>query len=218
VGRARIYAKLDEGLNFANYMEAIKAGRSYVSDGYSHLVDFTVNEVALGTANSELNVAVNTNLNIAVKAAAFLTETQDEVGANIASRSQYQSPYWHIEKARIETSRKIPVELIVNGVPVETREITADGKWENLTFNYNIKKSSWIAMRIYQSAHTNPIFVTVDGKRIQEKKSAQWCREAVDQCWKTKSPRFRESEMEAARQGYDYARAVYDKIIQEAEE
>lgn len=218
VGRARIYGKLEDGLDFTNYMEVIKAGRSYVSDGYSHLIDFTVNEAALGTKNAELNVSANTNLNIAVKAAAFLSESQDEIGAIIASRSQYQSPYWHIEKARIGTSRKIPVELIVNGMPVETQEVTADGSWEDLTFNYKIKKSSWIAIRIYQSAHTNPIFVTVDGKPIYEKKSARWCREAVDQCWKTKSPQFRESEMEAARQGYDHARAVYDKIIQEAEE
>lgn len=218
VGRARIYAKLENGLNFGNYMEAIKAGRSYVSDGYSHLIDFKVNNIELGTENSELDVAPDTKLNISVKAAAFLTENQDEIGAIIASRSQYQSPYWHIEKARIETSRKVPVELIVNGIPVETQEITANGNWEELKFNYNIKKSSWIAIRIYQSAHTNPIFVTVDGKPIHEKKSAQWCRAAVDQCWEKKSPRFRESELEAARQGYDHARIVYDKIIQEAEE
>ena len=218
VGRARIYAKLENGLDFANYMEAIKAGKSYVSDGYSHLIDFTVNEAALGTENSELNVSSNTNLNIAVKAAAFLTETQDEIGAIIASRSQYQSPYWHIEKARIGTGRKVPVELIVNGIPVATQEIMADGNWQNLTFNYNIEKSGWMAIRIYQSAHTNPIFVIVDGKPIHEKKSAQWCREAVDQCWEKKSSRFRESEMEAASQGYDHARAVYDKIIREAEE
>ena len=42
VGRARIYAKLDK-LDFAGYMEAIKKGKSYVSDGYSHLIDFSIN-------------------------------------------------------------------------------------------------------------------------------------------------------------------------------
>ncbi|NNE77262.1 MAG: hypothetical protein HKN31_09340, partial [Pricia sp.] len=73
-----------------------------------------------------------------------------------------------------------------------------------------------VAVRIYQSAHTNPIFVKVDGKPIYEKKSAQWCREAVDQCWKMKSPRFKVNELQAAQKGYDYARDVYDSIIKKA--
>jgi hypothetical protein len=45
VGLARTYARLNNGLNFPGYMEAIKSGRSYVSDGFSHLIDFTVNGV-----------------------------------------------------------------------------------------------------------------------------------------------------------------------------
>ena len=100
----------------------------------------------------------------------MLTEAQDEIGAIIASRGLYQSPYWHIERARIGSSRKIPVELIVNGQPVETQEITADGNWKNLKFRYKINKSGWIAIRVYPSAHTNPIFVMVDGKPIRDKK------------------------------------------------
>ncbi len=217
VGRARIYAKLDNGLGFANYMEAIKAGRSYVSDGYAHLIDFTVNDVELGTNNSEVEVTANSKLVIKVKAAAYLTEVQDEIGAIIASRSHYQSPYWHIEKARIGAGREVSVELIVNGKVVQTRQIKADGNWQNLTFDYEIERSSWVAIRIYQSAHTNPVFVTVDGKPILEKKSAQWCRRAVDQCWEKKSPRFRDSEIDAARKGYDYAIKIYDELIQNAQ-
>ncbi|MDH4297982.1 MAG: CehA/McbA family metallohydrolase, partial [Cyclobacteriaceae bacterium] len=44
VGRARIYAKLDK-LDFPGYMDAIKKGKSYVSDGFSHLIDFKVNSI-----------------------------------------------------------------------------------------------------------------------------------------------------------------------------
>ena len=218
VGRARIYAKLEDGLNFSKYMEAMVNGRSYVSDGFSHLIDFTVNGLYLGEKNSELAVPANTSLNIAVKAAALLPETQDEIGAIIASRGLYQSPYWHIERARIGSSRKIPVELIVNGRPVEKQEIAADGNWQNLKFKYKIEKSSWIAVRVYPSAHTNPIFVMVDGKPIHDKKSAVWCQEAVDQCWKMKNGRIRENELDAAQKGYDHARKVYDKIIRNADD
>ncbi len=70
VGRARIYAKLDK-LDFAGYMEAIKKGKSYVSDGYSHLIDFSINGLALGENDSELKVKGNTALNISVKACRF---------------------------------------------------------------------------------------------------------------------------------------------------
>ena len=214
VGRARIYAKLDEGLSFAHYMEAIKAGKSYVSDGYAHLIDFTVNETALGTQNSELDVPASSRLHIQVKAAAFLNETQDEIGAVIASRDLYQSPYWHIERSRMGTSRNVPVELIVNGEVADTQKMPADGSWQELAFEYTVEKSSWVAIRIFPTAHTNPIFVTVAGKPIREKQSAEWCRQAVDQCWEMKNAQFRDTEIEAARAAYDHARSVYDTIIQ----
>ncbi|MDH4089370.1 MAG: CehA/McbA family metallohydrolase [Cyclobacteriaceae bacterium] len=213
VGRARIYAKLDK-LDFPGYMDAIKKGKSYVSDGFSHLIDFKVNSISLGEENSEVKAPANATLNIEVKAAALLTEKQDEIGAIIAARSAYQSPYWHIERSRIGTSRKIPVELIVNGYPVEKQDITADGNWETLKFNYKVTKSSWVAIRVYQSAHTNPIFVIVDGKPIRDKESATWCRTAVDQCWKMKMEKFRKEELPAAEKAYDYARKVYDDIAQ----
>ena len=31
-------------------------------------------------------------------------------------------PYWHIERARIEGTRNVPVELVVNGHPVARRK------------------------------------------------------------------------------------------------
>ena len=110
-------------------------------------------------------------------------------------------------------TRKVPVELIVNGVAVARQEIDADGSWKTLTFNHKVSQSSWVAVRIYQSSHTNPVFALVNEKPIMDKKSAQWCREAVDQCWKMKQGQIRPSELEAARSGYDHARKVYDAMI-----
>jgi len=71
-------------------------------------------------------------------------------------------------------------------------------------------------LRIYPSSHTNPVFVTVDGKPIHESKSAEWCRQAVDQCWKMKQGNIRSEERPAAEAAYDQARKVYDTIIKEA--
>ena len=48
VGLGAIYAKLDGALTYRKWIDAVQAGRNYVSDGKSHLMDFTVNGVEAG--------------------------------------------------------------------------------------------------------------------------------------------------------------------------
>ena len=216
VGRARIYAKLTQGLDFDSYMEALVEGRSYVSDGYSHLIDFKVNDLELGENHSELQLSGSPTLTITGRAAAYLSEEQDGIGATIASLKPSQSPYWHIERARVDSSRKVVVELLVNGVAREHKEILADGDWNDIEFDYQLERSSWLALRIHPSSHTNPIFVELDGKPIIEKRSAEWCRASVDQCWEMKKGRFAKDEIKDAEKAYEYARAVYDELISES--
>ena len=48
VGLGRSYVKLDGKLDYADWCEGIHRGRNYVGDGRSHLLDFTVNDVANG--------------------------------------------------------------------------------------------------------------------------------------------------------------------------
>jgi hypothetical protein len=110
------------------------------------------------------------------------------------------------------------VELIVNGESKDTTEITANGKWNDVSFNYSITASSWVALRVFPSSHTNPVFVMVDGQAIHERKSAEWCRQVVDQCWKMKQGNIRPEERIAAEAAYDNARKIYDKIIKESGE
>ena len=38
-------------------------------------------------------------------------------------------------------------------------EVSADGSIQGVSFDVPIKKSSWVALRIYPSSHTNPVFV-----------------------------------------------------------
>ena len=187
-----------------------------MSEGGSHIIDFSVNGLEAGTKNSELKVKENSTVKINARVVALLPPEQDENGAMIAQRAEDKQPYWSIERARIGKSRNVPVELIVNGEPVATTEILADGNWKDISFNYNIKQSSWIALRVYPSSHTNPVFVLVNEKPIQVKKSAKWCREAVDQCWRMKKDNIRENERNEASAAYDRARKAYDAIIETA--
>jgi len=217
VGMARSYAKLDGALNFDTYMEQISAGRSYVSDGASHIINFSVNGLELGTNKSELNISGPRTLTVKARVAAYLPSEQGEVGAIIASRRLDRPPYWHIERARLTNRREIPVELVVNGEPAGRRVVTANGQWTDLSFKHPIKKSSWLALRIYPSSHTNPIFVQVGGKPVRSsRRSAEWCRRAVDQCWKMKHSRIRPEERDDAKAAYQRARLIYDRIIRES--
>jgi hypothetical protein len=219
VGLARTYARLEGKLNFDDFVDRIKEGRSYVSDGKSHLVDFKVNGVELGTQQSEVKLNGPQKVQIAARAAAYLPEVQDEIGAIIASRAPNLPPYWDVERARIGQSRKVAVELVVNGRPVDKQEILADGKWQELRFQRPIDRSSWVALRIAYTSHTNPLFVLVDGKPIRaSKRSAEWCRKGVDRCWEMKRARIRPEETKDAEAAYEKARQVYDRIIKESPE
>jgi hypothetical protein len=232
VGLGRIYVKLASGgrqapgrspLDFDGFVDGIRDGRSYVCDGLSHLVDFTANGFGVGEKGDQgrasfLAAKSGQKLTLKVNAAAYLNEEPDKWnGQEIKSIRLDQKPYWHVERARIDGTRKVPVELVVNGHAVEKNEITADGKLNELTFEYTPQMSSWIAIRVFPSSHTNPIFVEVDGKPIRaSKRSAQWCRDAVEVCWNQKVRQTRESEKQAARAAYDFARQTYEKILNEA--
>jgi hypothetical protein len=112
----------------------------------------------------------------------------------------------------------VPVELIVNGEAVASQEIEADGQWRDLVWDIKIEKSSWVALRVFPSMHSNPIFVHVGGKEIRaSKRSAQWCREAVDVCWNKKFPMIRPEERDAAEVAYRVAREYYDRAVSEGE-
>ena len=216
VGLARSYVQIDGDLDYDKYVDALKTGRGYVTEGRSHLIDFELNGVPMGVGESEVRLDGAGRISVTARASAMLPAEQSETGARIASLAMTEQPYWHIERARIEYSRKVPVELIVNGEPVARKELEANGDWNDIHFNYELEQSSWVALRIYPSSHTNPIFVTVDEKPIRVAESIDWSRKAVDQCWKMKVDRIREEDRPTAEAAYDQARALYDELMREA--
>lgn len=221
VGLGRIYVKLpkDQALDYDQWVLGLKEGRSYCGDGLSHLIDFEVGGLEVGQKGaggraSVLAAKKGQTLPIRVKAAAYLEEQPND---EIRKKPLDQKPYWHVERARVGGSRKVPVELVVNGIAVQKREIDADGTVQRVSFDYPLERSSWVAVRIFPSSHTNPVFVEVDGQPIRaSKRSAQWCLDAVDICWKQKEPRIRADERPAAAAAYDVARQAYAKILAEA--
>jgi hypothetical protein len=214
VGLGRIYCKVDGALDFDRYCDEIKNGRSYVGDGKSHLIDFKVNDLAVGTKGSQLDLPSPGTVKVTASVAAKLNQKPDPA---LRDRPYAQKPYWDIERARIGDGDRVPLELVVNGQSVAKKEIIADGQVRPVTFDVPLARSSWIALRILPSSHTNPIFVQVGGKPIRaSKKSAEWCLKSVDQCWSQKQGQTRESEREESRKAYDVAREAYRKILAES--
>jgi len=215
VGLGRSYVQLDGSLDYNDWVSGVRAGRSYVSDGNSHLINFRVNDLLVGSNGSELKLRNAQTVRVSAKVAARL---EPQPVNSLRDKPYYEQPYWDLERARIGASREVPVELIVNGEPVATKKIIADGTMRDLTFDVPIERSSWIALRILHSSHTNPIFVTVDGAPIRaSKRSAEWCLRAVDQCWSQKAAQISARERPAAEKAYEHARQVYRKIIAESD-
>lgn len=214
VGLGRSYVKLDGKLDYDDWCEGLRLGRNYVSDGKSHIFDFAVNGQAMGENDSELRVAKAGPVKVTAQVAARLNETPD---LEIQKRRFDQKPYWDIERARIAETRTVPVELIVNGYPVGRKEIVADGRLEDIAFETSLPHSSWVALRILPSSHTNPIFVLVDGKPIRaSRRSAEWCLKSVDQCWSQKERFIKPAEKQDAIAAYDHARAAYQRLLKES--
>lgn len=217
IGMARSYSRLDSALDFDAFAGKLRDGANYVSDGRAHIYNFRVDETELGQNKNEVRLDGARAVRVTADVAAYLNEVQDEAGRRIAEGGFEGRPYWHVEKSRIPGTRDVAVELIVNGYPVREQAIAADGVERQVAFTQEVPYSSWIALRITASAHTNPIYVIVDDKPIRaSRRSAEWCRAAVDRCWKMKEPQIRPEEKAAAQAAYEHARRAYDAAIREA--
>jgi hypothetical protein len=210
VGGGRSYVKLP-ALTYDGWCDGIRAGRSYVSDGRTHLMDFAADGVALG--GGDLTRDRTTRVRLTARAACLLPPAAPPRRPNPDQR-----PFWTPEHARNEGTRQVTVEAIVNGRPAASQRIDADGALHDVRLEVSVDRSSWIALRVLGAAHTNPIFVTVAGRPIRaSRRSAQWCLAAVDQCWSQKAPRIRNRERDAAERAYDAARRRYRAILDESD-
>ena len=217
VGAGRTYVKLDSrpvgDAGYDAWLEGIRAGRVYFGDGRSHFIDLSANGHPVGGPPLELHhpgkVVLTANIACRLEPTPFDLDAQQ--------RRDNSFTYWHIERARIGTTRAVPLELVVNGKVLERREILADGELRPIRFTVNVSNSSWIALRVLPSGHTSPIFVSVAGKPARaSRRSAQWCLDYVEALWEHMDTRIRESERADAAAAWDHARMTYRQILNES--
>ena len=218
LGMGRSYVKLAGPPDYAAWCAGLKAGRSYVSEGRAHLMDFmaVVDGAAHAVGTTDVLLAAPRGITLAADVVARLEPTPTPRTEALRQLGPLDKPYWHIERARVGSTRQVVVELLFNGLPVEARAVAADGSTRHLQFEFTPPRSGWLALRINAAAHTNPIWVTVAGAPIRVKRSAQWCRAAVDVCWEQKVRRIREAERGEEAALYERGRRFYERITAEA--
>src|SRR4029450_8525230 len=121
-------------------------------------------DLRMGENGSEVRLPGAGRVKVHVRAAAFLNEKSNPQRRN---RPYQEQPFWDIERARIGDTREVAVELVVNGYPVAKQNLVADGTLRDLTFETAIERSSWLAVRVLPSSHTNPIWALVGGKPVR---------------------------------------------------
>jgi hypothetical protein len=201
VGEGRIYVQLGkiDHIDYAQWCEGVGKGRSYVSDGYAHALQFTVNGKASGGE------------------AALEAPGTVQVRAKVAFASEPllgTAPGGFVPK---DTKRL--VEIVVNGQVAASMEVPADDKEHDLSFDLKMERSSWVAVRHFTQMHTNPVNVIVAGKPIRaSRKSALWCVGVIEQLWRVRGQGIAAQEREEAKKTFDWAIEQYKKIAAECPE
>jgi hypothetical protein len=206
VGQGRVYVQLGrtEMVDYAQWCNGIAKGRSYVSDGYAHALEFKVQNVSPGFGEVKLDAAGP------VKVKARVAFAKDVALGTAPGAQPPKNP-----------TRKL--ELVVNGKVVASKDIPADDKVHDVSFEVPIEKSSWVALRHFPQMHTNPVNVIVGGKPIRaSRESAKWCVGVIEQLWKVRGapgmgPRISTTERPESEKTFQKALEMYRKIAEEAE-
>ena len=222
VGQGRSYVLLGKParVDYAQWVEGIARGRSYVSDGYAHAFEFSVGGKASG---DELQLPSPGMVTVRANVAFAADTPRDPAYGSIIPTGGLR--YVGDTVIKREPLRPDPtferglrlVEVVVNGRVAARREVPADGREHPVEFSIRLDGSSWVALRQFPQMHTNPVYVVVAGKPIRASRdSAQWALACVDQLWRARSRRIADGERAAAEQAYEQARDYYRKAISES--
>jgi hypothetical protein len=183
----------------------------YVSDDHSQLLEFAVN-------GRHPDVTVGNEVRLAKSGIATVTASISARLPNDSSTCTEGSGL-NIERARHGTSRFVVVEVIVNGKPVASQQILADGSVQRIKMDIQMRRSGWVALRLMGAGHSNPIYVLVNNQPIRgSRSSVEWSLQALTRAYQASSVGWNPSVAALAASAYDYAFAVYDRRLRETEE
>jgi hypothetical protein len=201
VGQGRVYVQLGkvDHVDFAAWCDGIGKGRSYVSDGYAHALEFTVGGKAPGD-KVKLDKAGHV-----------------EVKAKVAFGKDV--PLGTSQGGQVPAGTTRLVELIVNGQVAAKQQVPADDQPHDITFKIPIERSSWAALRQFPQLHTNPVDVLIADQPIRaSRNSALWCIATIEQLWRVRNGVIAPNERAEAQKTFQWAIERYRKIAAECPE
>lgn len=197
-GSTRVYAHIAGGqFSYEHWLKAITRGKSFITTG--PMISFLANEEEIGSV------------------------LKLDEGQTVTLKAEVYAPY---DQYPIDV-----IEIVHNGKVIAV--MNNDSKESVLRLNADIKisRSSWLAARVRGSkplpqnpwpsiwgtgmpamAHTNPIYVEVDGKRLWSKEDADFLIEQCDIAleWvRTEAHYHKEEQREEVIALFQKAKAVY---------
>jgi hypothetical protein len=224
VGQGRVYVRLGalKRLDFAAWCDGLARGRSYVSDGFAHALQFEVNGVAPGFGEARLDSPGEVLIEARVT---FAPETPMLVAHGLSVPPDGKR--WIGDTVTLHGPRSDVmarggerlVEVVVNGRSVASARVPADGKAHSVRFRVPIARSSWVALRQFPQLHTNPVNVRVADAPIRtSRRSARWCIETIERLREQRRNAIREPERAAAMRAYDEAVRKFLRLAEESPE
>jgi hypothetical protein len=209
VGQGRVYVQLGtkiDKIEFKDWADGLAKGRSYISDGYAHALQFTVDDKSAGDT---------VKLTLPVDKDGKVEAGKVTVKARVAFAA-YPLLGTSQGGALPETKDRV-VEVVVNGEVIATQKVPADDKEHDLTFVLTIDRSSWIAIRHFPQMHTNPVNVIVNDQPIRaSRRSALWAVGMIEQLWRVRNGVIAESERAEAERVFQWAIQRYRKIAEDS--
>jgi hypothetical protein len=217
VGANRVYAHVDGEFHYGNWVEALKRGRTFVSN--SPLIAFTVNGQEPG-ASLSLAAGRNRALEIFARGESQLPYDKLEIVSNgevIASASP--SGPRHTAEIRLEHPLR-------GSCWIAARALEDLGRYPGVDFSGIHRGEGTLFSSLYGTrrpenvfAHTSPVYVTVDGTPVRSWDDAQYyvgyMQHAID--WLKSEARFASAEdRKCSIAAFEQARGVYEQRAREA--
>ncbi len=211
VGQGRTYVWLGavDQVDFGFWCQALASGRSYVSDGFAHALEFSIastNDTAV--LGETLDIPEPAAVTVKAKVA-FAPQVPESVAYGtrmVEGKQRFTGDTVTLHGPRSDrwiAGGQRMVELVANGVVVASQSVPADGQTYDLEFQIPIQQSSWIALRCFPQLHTNPVNVIVSGKPLRASAaSARWCEETIHQLWRMRINNIAASERPEAEQTF----------------
>jgi hypothetical protein len=214
VGQGRVYVQLGkvDRLSFQDWCDGLASGRSYVSDGFVHCLEFSATHGELSAMvgdrlilDGPSDVKVKATIGVASQmpsSVAYATRQPEGgrrfIGDTVTLHGS-RSNEW------VATGERV-VECVVNGRVVASQRVVGDGKLQSVEFDLKLEDSSWLAIRVFPSMHSNPIEAIVRQQPIRaSKQSARWCIETIEQLWNQRERNIVSTEREQAREAFQFA-------------